>query len=189
MLSALASGLGTCFQVVPFQCKIRGASLPARLEVEPTAQASPAETTATPATLLYARPGLGTLVHAVPFQCRIAVPGPPRPTVQAFPAEVAATPDRLQQVMADCVVLPERLGRAALAAPVAQAVARPDAVSANPAATAQNIRVTCLLMGCRPSLPGGGDRSSQDQVFGDEAGPLTRETRLIVVPRVFLNRA
>jgi hypothetical protein len=39
------------------------------------------------------------------------------------------------------------------AAPAAQPVARPDAVSANPAATAQNIRVTCLLMGCRPSLP------------------------------------
>jgi hypothetical protein len=80
----------------------------------------------------------------VPFQCRITVRAPP-PTAQAFLAEVAATADT-QQMMADCAVLPERLGRAALAA---QAVARPDAVSANPAATAQNIRVICLLMGCR----------------------------------------
>ena len=30
---ALGFGLGTCFQVVPFQCRIRDASLPAGLEV------------------------------------------------------------------------------------------------------------------------------------------------------------
>ncbi len=32
-LPALRSGPGTRFQVVPFQCSIRAASLPARLEV------------------------------------------------------------------------------------------------------------------------------------------------------------
>jgi hypothetical protein len=63
--------------------------------------------------------GLGTLFHAVPFQCRITVREPP-PTAQAFLTEVAATADT-QQMMADCAVLPERLGRAAPAAPVALA--------------------------------------------------------------------
>jgi hypothetical protein len=62
----------------------------------------------------------------------------PPPTAQAFLAEVAATADT-QQMMADCAVLPERLGRTA-------AAALPVAISAIPAATAQNIRVTCLLM-------------------------------------------
>ena len=32
-LPALRFGLGTRFQVVPFQCRIRGTCLPARLEV------------------------------------------------------------------------------------------------------------------------------------------------------------
>ena len=100
--------------------------------------------------------GLGTLFHAVPFQCRITVWRPP-PTAQAFLTEVTATADT-QQVIVDCAVLPERLGRTA---PAAQPVTRPAAISANPGATAQNIRVTCLLMGCRPSRRRG--RRSQDQ--------------------------
>ena len=105
---ALGFGLGTCFQALPFQCRIKGAPLPGWVEVSPTAQASRPEIAAT-LLRLPARLGLGTLFHAVPFQCRIMVRGPP-PTAQAFLAEVAATADT-QQMMADCAVLPESLAR------------------------------------------------------------------------------
>ena len=102
--------------------------------------------------------GLVSLFHAGPFQRRITVRRPPRPP-EAFLTEDTATADT-QHMIADCAVLPERLGRTA---PAAQPVTRPEAISANPAATAQNIRVTCLPMGCRSFLSGGGGRRSQDQ--------------------------
>src|SRR5689334_14475438 len=70
-----------------------------RLKYCPTAQASVAETAATPDSTLPRVPpglGLGTCVHLVPFQCSIKVRLPPaldgyEPTAQASLAEVAAT--------------------------------------------------------------------------------------------------
>src|SRR5215467_9414719 len=67
-------GLGTRFQAVPFQCRIRvWKAVPS--EYSPTAHALPAELAATPRSwLVRVGPpgsGLGTCFHAVPFQCRI----------------------------------------------------------------------------------------------------------------------
>jgi hypothetical protein len=67
------------------------------------------------------------------------------PTAQTFLAEVAATPLRKPST-ANGMPGAEDPARAASAAP---APARPDAVSAMPAA-AQNPRVTCLLMWGHP---------------------------------------
>src|SRR5262249_3448532 len=92
-------GLGTSFQLRPFQRSIRVLSLVAVAYV-PTAHALLAEVAATalrPVSLT--RPagfGLGTRAHFVPFQCSIRVFGPllaeKLPTAQALLAEVAATP-------------------------------------------------------------------------------------------------
>ena len=97
--SVAGLGLGTCFQAVPFQCRIRVLMPPKpwkQFPVQPTAQALLAEVAATPNR---APPpfgvGLGTCFQAVPFQCAITVvPGGPSlaPTAQALLAEVAATP-------------------------------------------------------------------------------------------------
>jgi hypothetical protein len=84
----MPDGLGTCFQLVPFQCRI---SEP--LVSEPTAQALLEEVAATPDRLPPGGLGLSTCCHSMPFQCRISKPRPP-PTAQALRAEVAATADR-----------------------------------------------------------------------------------------------
>src|SRR5215475_2979134 len=83
--------LGTCFQAVPFQCRIITAPL-----TVPTAQASLSDTAAT-LSRMAPGPGLGagTGFHAVPSQCRISVLLKLSwPTAQAFPSEVAATAAR-----------------------------------------------------------------------------------------------
>ncbi len=105
MSAPTKAGTGTTFQDLPSQCSIRALKSLVPLPVQPTAQASLGETTATRSSApAGAGVGLGTVVHAVPFQCSIRVlsdgpvpaPGPPptRPTAQASVADAAATPLR-----------------------------------------------------------------------------------------------
>src|SRR5215470_12332363 len=99
-------GAGTCFQAVPFQCRMRArlVSLARALPpmVKPTAQVLLAEVVPTPVRSLPAAGlGLGTRAHLVPFQCRIRVwslaPVLSSPTAQALLVEVAATSARSLQ--------------------------------------------------------------------------------------------
>jgi hypothetical protein len=89
-------GLGTCFQVLPFQCRI--CVLPGGVSLPPTAQALLAEVAEVAVTAYRAPPpdgvGLGTRAQTVPFQRRMIVLPLELtwPTAQALCAEVAATP-------------------------------------------------------------------------------------------------
>src|SRR5215472_8124375 len=94
-------GLGVCAQAVPFHPSINGVLNPLGVaqSIQPTAQARPTETAATPrrvSGLGNSGLGLGTCFHVVPFHYKInvLVMGPVKPTAQALPAESAATPAR-----------------------------------------------------------------------------------------------
>ena len=92
-------GLGTCFQDLPFQCRIRF-SPELFLYVSPTAQMLFAEVPAMPAsTELPSGFGQRTCFQDLPFQCTMTSSGPLLryhvPTVQTSVAEMAATPDGL----------------------------------------------------------------------------------------------
>src|SRR5690242_9619875 len=91
-------GLGTCVQVVPFQCTIKVVIL-LLVKTSPTAQASLCELAATlnRSLSLPVPPGLGlgTCVQLVPSQCstRVLSPAPleKKPTAQASLADTART--------------------------------------------------------------------------------------------------
>src|SRR5438067_13696311 len=74
LLPELGFGLDTCFQAVPFQCRISVlcANAPP-VTYPPTAQTSVRDTAATPRRMLFldfpTGLGLGSCLHAEPFQC------------------------------------------------------------------------------------------------------------------------
>jgi hypothetical protein len=104
---AAGFGLGTRFQAVPFQRRIKVSGFSLKQRVQPTAQALRAEVTATPYRTLspVAGFGLGTSRHRVPFHRSIRVfrdgPLQAQPTAHALRAEVTATaPSQLPGVAA-----------------------------------------------------------------------------------------
>src|SRR5579864_2498756 len=105
-------GLGTTFQVLPSQCriKVRMGSLSAYAGVKkPTAQALFGDSASTASSLLVPLVtfGVGTLAHSEPFQCMAKVwPfAPLNPTAQASFGASADTPKRDSPVGGCCIVV------------------------------------------------------------------------------------
>jgi hypothetical protein len=84
------SGLGTCFQARPFQCRITGRGV-LKFPVQPTARACRAELAATPVSVTgLVMPGGRVSRHRVPFHTAMAPLTGPAPTARASRGDTTA---------------------------------------------------------------------------------------------------